>query len=124
MTCPALREACHPDRHVDIRLLSAWPKIGVPIPTMEIADRTLSLGGTTALLRHLAGELDNFEEIAQYLLPQPGDLPRLRGIDVFGGTLALNGRIGGDHLIYVDFKQRFNLPARIEDAVARGRTDL
>jgi len=76
------------------------------------------------LLRQLAGELDNFEQIAQYLLPQPGDLPRLRGIDVFGGTLPLNGTIGGDHLIYADFKRRFNLPARIADAVAAGRDDI
>jgi serine phosphatase RsbU (regulator of sigma subunit) len=80
--------------------------------------------GAEDLLRHLTGELDNFEQIAQYLLPQPGDLPRLQGVDVFGGTLALNGTIGGDHLIYVDFKQRFNLPARVEDAVARGRFDI
>src|SRR4051812_18787964 len=92
---------------------------------MEIAENTMSsLAGTGDLLRHLTGELDNFEQIAQYLLPQPGDLPRLQGVDVFGGTLALNGTIGGDHLIYVDFKQRFNLPARIEEAVARGRIDL
>jgi len=76
------------------------------------------------LLRHLTRKLDNFEQIAQHLLPQPGDLPRLRGIDVFGGTLALNGTIGGDHLIYVDFKQRFNLPARIEEAVAHRRGDV
>jgi serine phosphatase RsbU (regulator of sigma subunit) len=69
-------------------------------------------------------ELDNFEQIAQHLLPQPGDLPRLRGIDIFGGTLALNGPIGGDHLIYVDFKRRFNLPARIEEAVAHHRDDV
>ena len=76
------------------------------------------------LLRQLTEELDNFEQIAQYLLPQPGDLPRLRGIDVFGGILPLNGTIGGDHLIYADFKRRFNLPARIADAVARGRDDI
>src|SRR4030095_14562603 len=92
---------------------------------MEIAEITMSsLAGTTALLRHLTGELDNFEQIAQFLLPQPGDLPRLQGVDVFGGTLALNGTIGGDHLIYVDFKHRFNLPARIEDAVEQGRFAL
>jgi serine phosphatase RsbU (regulator of sigma subunit) len=92
---------------------------------MEIGEFTMSsLAGTADLLRHLTGEMDNFEQIAQYLLPQPGDLPQLQGIDIFGGTLALNGTIGGDHLIYVDFKQRFNLPARIEDAVAQGRIDL
>jgi serine phosphatase RsbU (regulator of sigma subunit) len=83
-----------------------------------------SFADTADLLGHLIGELDNFEQIAQYLVPEPGDLPRLHGVDVFGGTLALNGAIGGDHIIYVDFKQRFNLPARIEDAVARGRVDI
>jgi serine phosphatase RsbU (regulator of sigma subunit) len=76
------------------------------------------------LLRQLSRELDNFEQIAQYLLPRPGDVPRLHGVDVFGGTVALNGTIGGDHLIYVDFKQRFNLPARIDDALASGRRDI
>jgi serine phosphatase RsbU (regulator of sigma subunit) len=83
-----------------------------------------SFAETSDPLQQLTRELHNFEQIAQYLLPQPGDLPRLAGIDVFGGTLALNGTIGGDHLIYVDFKQRFNLPARIEAAIARGRGDI
>lgn len=76
------------------------------------------------LLRHLTGELDNFEQIARQLLPQPGDRPRLRGIDVFGGVVPLDGTVGGDHLIYVDFKQRFNLPARIDAALAHGRGDI
>ena len=43
------------------------------------------------MLRQLVDELANFEDIAKSLLPQPGDLPRLRGIDVCGKTLALNG---------------------------------
>jgi len=77
-----------------------------------------------SLLDQLTGELENFESIARFLLPQPGDLPCLRGIDMYGGTISLNGDIGGDHLIYVDFKQRFDLPARIDDAIARGRVDV
>jgi serine phosphatase RsbU (regulator of sigma subunit) len=84
--------------------------------------RSIADGGD--LLRQLTGELDNFEQIARHLLPRPGDLPRLRGIDVYGGTLALNGTIGGDHLIYVDFKQRFNLPARIDAALVAHREDI
>ena len=76
------------------------------------------------LLDRLTGELENFESIARFLLPQPGDLPCLRGIDIYGGTIALNGDIGGDHLIYVDFKQRFDLPARIDDALAHGRANI
>src|SRR5579862_8051241 len=76
------------------------------------------------LLKYLTSELQNFEDIAQYLLPKPGDLPRLTGIDVYGGTLPLNGTIGGDHIIYVDFKRRFNLPARIAEASMRQRVDV
>ncbi len=78
----------------------------------------------TDRLKHLTGEIENFEDIARYLLPQPGEVPKLQGIDLYGGTLALNGRIGGDHLIYVDFKQRFDLDARIADAAAAGRTEV
>ena len=51
------------------------------------------------LLRNLTGELENFERIAQYLLPKPGDLPRLTGIDIFGGDIlvaAVMEKIGAD----------------------------
>ena len=68
----------------------------------------------------LAEELRNFQEIANQLIPQPGDVPRLRGIDVWGGTRPLHGAVGGDHLIYVDFKQRYDLDARIAKAEAAG----
>ncbi len=75
-------------------------------------------------MRQLTGELANFEEIAKHLIPQPGDLPRLDGIDVYGGTIPLNGVVGGDHLIYVDFKQRFDLEARIQQALGGGRVEV
>jgi hypothetical protein len=78
----------------------------------------------SGLLDQLTNELRNFEDIARFLLPQPGDLPRLHGIDIYGGTVARDGDIGGDHLIYVDFKQRFDLPARIDEAFAHGRPDI
>jgi serine phosphatase RsbU (regulator of sigma subunit) len=74
-----------------------------------------------SLLKQLAGELDNFEEIAHYLLPLAGEVPALAGVDIYGGSLALNGRVGGDHLIYVDFKQRFDLEARIKRAAEQNR---
>jgi serine phosphatase RsbU (regulator of sigma subunit) len=76
------------------------------------------------LVKQLTSELANFEEIAKYLMPQPGELPRLQGIDIYGGTIPLNGVVGGDHLIYVDFKQRFDLEARIRQASAEGRDDV
>jgi serine phosphatase RsbU (regulator of sigma subunit) len=76
------------------------------------------------MLRQLVDELANFEDIAKSLIPQPGDLPRLHGIDVYGKTLALNGMVGGDHIIYVDFKQRFDLDARIGRALEQNRADV
>lgn len=79
---------------------------------------------TQDLLDHLTRELENFQDIARYLLPQPGEVPRLNGIDVWGGTLPLNGAAGGDHIIYVDFKQRFDLEARMGRARSEGRLDI
>jgi serine phosphatase RsbU (regulator of sigma subunit) len=78
----------------------------------------------TTLVKRLTRELDNFRDIAKYILPTPGDVPRLAGIDMFGGTLPLGGSAGGDHIIYVDFKRRYDLDARIARAQAEGRTDL
>ena len=86
-------------------------------PTMYASD-------VSSLLRQLTGELENFEAIAKYLLPLPGEIPRLHGIDVWGGTLALTGVVGGDHIIYVDFKQRFDLEARIRHATDKGKLEV
>jgi len=69
-------------------------------------------------------ELENFEEIAAQLTAAPGDLPSLDGIDIYGQTLPLNGVVGGDHIIYLDFKQRYDLDARIRKARRQDRTDV
>jgi serine phosphatase RsbU (regulator of sigma subunit) len=72
----------------------------------------------------LAGELENFEEIVKHLIPKPGGIPQVNGIDTYGGTLALSQSVGGDHLIYVDFSQRFDLEARIQKGMEEGRFDV
>jgi len=72
-------------------------------------------------LETLNDELANFQSIAEELKPSSGDIPRLRGIDIHGETIPLNGVIGGDHLIYLDFAERFDLDARIADARRQGR---
>lgn len=74
--------------------------------------------------QELLSELENFQDIASYLKARPGDVPRLQGIDVFGETIPLNGIVGGDHLIYLDFKQRYDLEARIARAVEQGRPEV
>jgi serine phosphatase RsbU (regulator of sigma subunit) len=67
-------------------------------------------------VNHLTEELENFKEIAVRLKPDAGEIPKLPGIDVFGATIPLAGAIGGDHIIYIDFKQRHDLDARIAQA--------
>lgn len=72
----------------------------------------------------LQKELENLEQIAERVVPSPGDIPELEGIQIWGRTLPWNGLIGGDHIIYLDFKKRYNLDARIERALRKGRTEL
>ena len=61
-------------------------------------------------------ELRNLQEIVDQIVPQPGDIPTLEGLDIYGKMIPLNGVGGGDHVIYVDFKKRYDLDARIERA--------
>ena len=74
--------------------------------------------------RKLMDELSNFQDIARYIKPEPGDIPELRGFEIYGETIALNGIISGDHIIYVDFKKRFDLEARIREAQERNREEV
>ena len=46
-------------------------------------------------------------------------IPELKGIDIYGETIPLDGLIGGDHIIYVDFKKRYDLEARIQKGGGR-----
>ncbi|HKQ62841.1 MAG TPA: PP2C family protein-serine/threonine phosphatase [Candidatus Polarisedimenticolaceae bacterium] len=78
----------------------------------------------TDRLRFLADELENFTEIAKVLKPSAGEIPRLAGIDIDGVSLPLNGTMGGDHIVYLDFKQRYDLDARIAQAEAAGNADV
>ena len=75
-------------------------------------------------LRALMGELENFQDIARYIKPSPGEIPKLNGVDIYGETIPLNGIVGGDHIVYVDFKHRYDLNARVKKAQDRGRDDV
>ncbi len=72
----------------------------------------------------LAEELKNFEHIAVHLMPLSGEIPKLEGIDVYGEVIPLTGMIGGDHITYVDFKQRYNLDAMISERRNAGQRDI
>ena len=72
----------------------------------------------------MARELENFQEMASYIKPGPGDVPTLQGFDICGASLPLNGVVGGDHTIYVDFKKRYDLEARIAVAMEQDRLEV
>ncbi len=73
---------------------------------------------------HLARELENFQDIASYIVPQRGEIPSLGGFDICGEVWPLNGVVGGDHMIFMDFKNSYDLEARIVSALAEGRPDI
>jgi len=78
----------------------------------------------TAFAHNLRCEIANFQDVAQRLVPRPEDVPRLACVDLYGGTRALNGIGGGDHLLYIDFKRQFDLEHLICVAQAAGRDDI
>lgn len=84
-----------------------------------MTDHHLPAGGPAAGApadADLARELENFQQIASSVLPPPGEIPRLPGLDIHGHMLPLNGVVGGDHIVYVDFNRRFDLDRRLEKA--------
>jgi hypothetical protein len=63
-------------------------------------------------LDRLKEEMRNFQEIARHLIPSPGEVPKLQGMDIHGGSIPLNGTLGGDHIIYVDSTGRVRAERR------------
>ncbi len=71
----------------------------------------------------LEAELANFRSMMEYVNSIPDEVG-LSNIEVFGQPFPLNGILGGDHIILLDFARRYNLDARIEKALDHGRPDV
>ena len=72
----------------------------------------------------LLGELRNFQDIARHIKPSPGEIPTINWIDIYGDVIPLNGIVGGDHIIYIDFNKRYDLDQRIREAQKNNRPDI
>jgi len=72
--------------------------------------------GSEALRWGISRRLDHIK-------PSPGEIPRLREIDVAGITLPQDGIGGGDHIIYIDFNHRYDLDAMIREKEAWWRNE-
>ena len=71
-------------------------------------------------IAELEHELANFRSMMEYVNQIPDDIS-LANIEARGETFPLNGVLGGDHIIFLDFKRRYNLDARIDCALRNGR---
>jgi serine phosphatase RsbU (regulator of sigma subunit) len=49
---------------------------------------------------------------------------RIGEIEVYGESVFLNGAAGGDHIVYLDFEDRYDLDQRIEEAKANGQVEV
>lgn len=57
------------------------------------------------------------EYLRKRLLPVEGTIPHLTGIDMYGNSIPA-GTVGGDLFEYINFRQRYNIDARIARAVS------
>ncbi len=74
---------------------------------------------------NLAEELRNTAQyVSQRLMPAPGAIPCIPGIDLYGMTVPFNNIAGGDLISYVNFQDRFDLEARMRRAFEEGRGDV
>lgn len=67
-------------------------------------------------LEKLEAEMANLESIAIKLEPDEHDIPEVDGLDIYGKSIELNGAIGGDHIIFMDYQKRFDLE-RLAEAI-------
>jgi len=63
-------------------------------------------------------ELENFEKMAELLKASREEMPEVKGIDIYGEVNPFNGSTGEDHIVYVDFKKRYDLDKMIESATS------
>ena len=53
--------------------------------------------------------------LRERLMPVEGAIPQIRGIEMFGNSIPV-GTVGGDLFEYINFEQRYDLEARIQQA--------
>jgi serine phosphatase RsbU (regulator of sigma subunit) len=67
----------------------------------------------------LERELANFRALMAHVHAIPAELS-LQHVDIHGATYPLNGELGGDHIILVDFACRYDLDHLVADAERAG----
>jgi serine phosphatase RsbU (regulator of sigma subunit) len=73
-------------------------------------------------LARLEQELANFRALMAHVHATPEKFS-LKSIDIHGATYPLDGELGGDHIVFVDFARRYDLDHLIEEAERAGARD-
>src|SRR5277367_5110287 len=63
------------------------------------------------------------EYLHQRLMPVDGSIPNIPGIEMFGNSIPA-GTVGGDLFEYINFQQRYDIDARIQQAQRLSREFL
>jgi len=95
-------------------MVPAYDRSGVEDPLRQLEEE----------LRQARAELRNLVEISAPLAQLFRQIPRMNGIDIFAESIPLNGVLGGDHIIFVDFRRRFDLEERILLAEVAGEESV
>jgi serine phosphatase RsbU (regulator of sigma subunit) len=91
----------------------------IPDPELALQQWTLE-----EELRSARAEIRNLLDIMAPIVPQPGQIPEIKGIDIYGESIELKGFLGGDHIIFIDFNKRFDLDERMKRAHQKGKETL
>src|SRR4051794_30948472 len=61
-------------------------------------------------------ELSIDDYLRERLMPVEGAIPHIPGIEMYGNSVPV-GRVGGDLFEYINFEQRYDVDARIQQAL-------
>ncbi len=89
----------------------------------------LTFDSVGATMKQLEIKLDKelragAQYLAQCLIPEAGVIPQIANVDIYGMTIPLNEIAGGDLITFVDFRERYDLDARIARASAQGQEEI
>jgi serine phosphatase RsbU (regulator of sigma subunit) len=65
---------------------------------------------------HRATDLTIDEYLRERLMPVEGSIPHISGIEMYGDSVPV-GSVGGDLFEYINFQQRYDIDARIQQAL-------
>jgi serine phosphatase RsbU (regulator of sigma subunit) len=85
------------------------------MPTDIIPGTAVStlLSDSATRMRNIIPSIDEY--LRERLMPVEGAIPQIQGIEMFGNSIPV-GTVGGDLFEYINFQQRYDIEARVQQA--------